>query len=189
MTIVRLLGRPRANGNSATIANRFTETAAKLGAETKTFELNRLAYRGCQGCYACKKKLEHCTLKDDLTKVLEALREADVVVLASAVYYGEITSQLKAFVDRTFSYLKPDFHTYPEPSRLNPKKLLFVISQGNPDESLLADIFPRHESFFKWLGFRDTRLIRVCSIGPATADGVPERLLQQTEEAARSLMA
>ena len=57
MTIVGLLGSPRAKGNCATIANRFTETAAKLGAETKTFELNRLAYRGCQGCYACKKSL------------------------------------------------------------------------------------------------------------------------------------
>ncbi len=189
MKLVSLLGSPRTKGNSATIANRFTETAAKLGAEVRTYELNRLAYRGCQGCYACKNKLDHCALKDDLTEVLEAVREADVLLLATAVYYGEITSQLKAFIDRTFSYLKPDFHSNPEPSRLKPKKLVFVISQGNPDESLFADIFPRYESFLKWLGFRDNRLIRVCGISPATADGVTEKVLQQAEEAARSIVA
>lgn len=188
MKIVSLLGSPRTKGNSATIAGRLTETAAGLGAEVRTYELNRLEYRGCQGCYACKKKLDHCALKDDLSEVLEAVREADVVVLASAVYYGDVTSQLKAFIDRSFSYLKPDFHTNPEPSRLNPKKLVFVISQGNPDESLFADIFPRYERFLKWLGF-SSKLIRVCGIGPATVDGVPEKVLRQAEEVARSLMA
>ncbi|HMK57067.1 MAG TPA: flavodoxin family protein [Dissulfurispiraceae bacterium] len=189
MKIVSLLGSPRTKGNSATIANRFTETAAKLGAEVKTFELNKLAYRGCQACYACKNKLDHCVLKDDLTEILEAVRAADVVVLATAVYYGDITSQLKAFIDRSFSYLKPDFHTNPVPSRLSPKKLVFVITQGNPDEALFADIFPRYEQFLKWLGFSDTRLIRVCGIGPASVDAVPENVLRQAEEAARLLVA
>jgi multimeric flavodoxin WrbA len=58
MKVVALLGSPRSHKNSATIANRFTATAAKLGAETRTFELNRLSYRGCQGCYVCKTTLE-----------------------------------------------------------------------------------------------------------------------------------
>jgi len=124
-----------------------------------------------------------------MAEVLEAVREADVVLLASPVYYGDISSQLKAFIDRSFSYLKPDFHSIPEPSRLNPKKLVFVISQGNPDEALFADIFPRYERFLKWLGFSDTRLIRACGIGPATTDGIPEEVLRQAEEAARSLVA
>jgi multimeric flavodoxin WrbA len=189
MKIVSLLGSPRTNGNSATIAKRFTETAKNLGADVRTFELNKLQYRGCQGCYACKKKLDHCVLKDDLTEVLEAVREADVVVLATAVYYGDITSQLKAYIDRGFSYLKPDYHSNPVPSRLDPKKLVFIISQGQHDESRFDDIFPRYEKFLKWTGFHDTRLIRVCGIGPATLNGVPERVLQQAEEAARSIVS
>ncbi len=188
MKIVCLLGSPRAKGNSATIANRFTETAAKLGAETGTYELNRLAYRGCQGCYACKKGLEHCVLQDDLAGVLAAVRESDVVVLASGVYFGEITAQMKGFIDRCFSYFKPDFITNPEPSRLKPKKLVFVITQGNPDEALFADIFTRYDLFLKWLGFSDTRLIRVCGIGPATVDAAPEKVLRQAEEAALALL-
>lgn len=187
MKIVTLLGSPRSKGLSATIANRFTETAATLGAETRTFELNRLSYRGCQGCYACKKTLDHCGLKDDLTEVLVAVQEADTVVFATPVYYGDITAQLKGFMDRTFSYLKPDFHSNPQPSRLNPKKLVFVLTQGNPDEALFADIFPRYQGFLKWLGFADARLIRVCGYGPATVDKVPERHLVEAEEAARAI--
>ncbi len=189
MKIVSLLGSPRSTGNSTAIANRITETAARLGAETGTFELNRLAYRGCQGCYACKKGLDHCVLNDDLTEVLDAVQDADVVVLASPVYYGDISAQLKGFIDRSYSYLKPDYLSNPQPSRLSPKKLVFVLTQGNPDESLFADIFPRYEGFLKWMGFIDTRLIRVCGIGPASVDAVPDQFLQQAEETARTLLA
>lgn len=99
MKLVSLLGSPRANGNSATIVKRIAETAVKLGAETVTYELNRLSYQGCQGCYACKKGLEECVLQDELTEVLAAVREADCVVLASGVYFGERTSQLKEGFD------------------------------------------------------------------------------------------
>lgn len=116
MNVVTLLGSPRSGKNSASIANRFTESAAQLGAETRTFELNRLNYRGCQGCYACKQSLDHCVLNDDLSEVLNAVKEADLVVLASPVYYGDISAQLKGFIDRSYSYLKPDYLSNPQPS-------------------------------------------------------------------------
>lgn len=188
MKIVTLLGSPRSSGNSASIANRFTESAVQLGAESRTYELNRLSYRGCQGCYACKKTLDHCVLNDDLSEVLTAVQEADLVVLATPVYYGDITAQLKGFIDRSFSYLKPDYLTNPQPSRLSNKKLVFVQVQGNPDEKLFADIFKRYEVFLKWTGFSDIRLIRACGFGPATVDQVPDRILLQAEEAARAMV-
>jgi multimeric flavodoxin WrbA len=122
MKIVCLLGSPRTNGNSSILASRFLATAAGLGAETRAFELNRLTYRCCQGCYACKTTLDSCIVQDDLTAVLEAVRAADVVVLATPVYYGDISGQLKCFIDRTFSYLVPDYVTNPNPSRLPPGK-------------------------------------------------------------------
>ena len=188
MKIVTLLGSPRSGRNSSSIANRFTETAVQLEAENRTFELNRLTYRGCQGCYACKKTLDHCVLNDDLSEVLTAVQEADLVVLASPVYYGDVTAQLKGFIDRSFSYLKPDYLTNSQPSRLSPKKLVFVLVQGQPDEKLFADIFPRYEGFLKWTGFSDFRLIRACGFGPATVDEVPERFLLQAEETARAMV-
>ncbi|MBP2673816.1 MAG: NADPH-dependent reductase [Deltaproteobacteria bacterium] len=187
MKLVTLLGSPRPSGNSSAIARRIAETASQLGAETRTFELNRLAYRGCQGCYACKKGLDRCVLEDDLTEVLSAVRDADAVVLASPVYFGDITAQLKGFIDRSFSYLKPDYISNPQPSRLGPKKLVFVLTQGHPDENLFGDIYPRFSGFLKWLGFTDSRLVRACGIGPATVDAAPDALLRRAEEVAREL--
>jgi multimeric flavodoxin WrbA len=189
MKIVCLLGSPRCGGNSTSIANRLLESAAVLGAETRAFELNRLNYRGCQGCYACKKTLDHCILQDDSTDVLAAVHEADALVLASPVYYGDISGQLKCFIDRTFSYLVPDYVTNPNPSRLAPgKKLVFILTQGNPDPRLFDDIYPRYDKFLKWYGFSGSYLIRACGIGPATIDRVPERSLQEAEEIAQALM-
>lgn len=189
MKIVTLLGSPRSNKNSATIANRFTDAAARLGAETATYELNKLAYRGCQGCYACKKTHDHCVVQDDLTRVLEEVRDADLLVLASPVYYGDVTAQMKGFIDRGYSYLKPDYLTNPQPSRLTPKKLLFVLTQGHPDEALFADIFPRYDQFMKWMGITESRLIRACGIGPASIDEVPEQILKQAEETAKTFVS
>ncbi|TLM65577.1 MAG: flavodoxin family protein [Deltaproteobacteria bacterium] len=187
MNVVALLGSPRPGKNSATIARHFVDAAAQRGAVVRTFELNRLNYRGCQGCYACKQTLDRCVLQDDLTEVLAAVQSADLVLLASPVYYGDVTAQLKGFIDRTFSYLVPDYPTNPQPSRLGPKKLVFVLTQGHPDEALFADIFPRYETFLKWMGFTECRLLRICGIGPARVDEVPEATLREAEALAREM--
>ena len=188
MNVVALLGSPRSGKNSATIATSFTATAAQLGAEIHTFELNKLNYRGCQGCYACKQHLDHCILQDDLTQVLNAVQAADLVLLASPVYYGDVTAQLKGFVDRAFSYLVPDYPTNPKPSRLAPKQLVLVLTQGHPDAALFADIFPRYEMFLKWMGFAECRLLRACGIGPGSVDQPPAEILQEAEALAREMV-
>ncbi len=174
MNTICLLGSPRPNGNSATIAKHFCDTAEKLGGEVQTFVLNKLKFRGCQACMTCKTKLERCVLEDDLTKVLDAIYEADVLVLATPTYFGEVSSQLKTFMDRTFSYLASDYLTNPNPSRLPAgKKLVFIQTQGMEDENIFADIFPRYEGFFKWYGFDETFLIRAC--GVAEPDDITSR--------------
>jgi len=165
MEIVCLLGSPRTAGNSTAVARRFCESAESLGAGVRTFALNQLQYSGCQGCMACKNELERCVLEDDLTEVLDAVYEADVLVLASPVYYGDVSSQLKAFIDRTFSYLVSDYTVNTNMSRLKPgKRLVFILAQGDPDEKQHADIFQRYAHFFEWYGFVDSRPIRVCGV-------------------------
>jgi len=189
MKIVSLFGSPRPTGNSTTLAKHFLKTAENLGAESTTFALNQLNYRGCQGCYACKTKLEKCVLNDDLTGVLEAVSQADVVVLSTGTFYGEITSQLKAFIDRTFSYLKPDYMTNLQPMRIAPgKKLVFIITQGGP-ENRFADVFPRYDQFFRWYGFTESHLIRAYGTTPKAPAELPERFLRQAEEIARRIMS
>jgi multimeric flavodoxin WrbA len=189
MKIVAILGSPRLDGNSAFIAGRFLETAKKLGAETQSFALNTLAYRGCQACMACKKTSEVCVLKDDLTEVIEAVREADVIVLASPVYYAEVTGQMKLFIDRTYCYLTPDFHSSTQRTRLLPgKTAVFIQTQGFADQTVYADIFPRYSGVLQFIGIDDAHLLRGCGLSKRDEVCGREDLLKQTEELAARIM-
>lgn len=188
MKIVALLGSPRPNGNSAMIAKHFCDLADSLGAEVKAFTLNNLEYRGCQGCMMCKTKLDKCVLEDDLAEVLSAVRDAEILLLASPVYYGDVSSQLKAFIDRTFCYLTPDYTTNPNPCRLPPgKKLVFALAQGNPDEDRFADVFPRYDYFFKWYGFSESHLLRACGVREPGEVGNRSDVMELAEGLAKKL--
>lgn len=190
MNIVCLLASPRPKGNSATIAGWVCDEAEKRGAAVRRFALNTLTYRGCQACMACKTKLDHCVLKDDLTGVLDAVRGADAVVIATPVYFGDVTAQLKGFIDRTYSFYVPDFLTSTNPSRLEPgKRLVFIQTQAQPDEQLFTDIYPKYGMFFRFNGFRDNILIRACGVqGPEDAADKPE-LQAQAKQAVDAIMS
>ena len=189
MKIVCLLGSPRSKGNSTFLAKRFCENAEDRGSEVQRFTLNRLKYRGCQACMTCKTKLDRCVLKDDLSEVLDAVRETDILVMATPVYYGEVSSQLKGFIDRTFSFLVPDYTTNPNPSRLQQgKKLVFIQTQGHPDEAQFNDVYPRYEFFFKWYGFNENYLIRACGVTEKGDIETRAEVLKLTDETVDKLM-
>ena len=190
MKIICLVASPRPEGNSATIAKQFCDTAKKNGAQVQTYYLNKMNYKGCQGCMACKTKLEKCVLKDDLTEVLDGIHDTDVVVLATPIYWYEISSQLKAFIDRTYSYLVSDYSTNPKPSRLPAgKKMVFIQVQGHPSEEAYADVFPRYGGFFKVFGFKETHLIRSCGVGQTSDPASQEKALELAKEIAEKVTA
>lgn len=188
MSVVAILGSPRRDGNSATLAGVVLKEAEKAGVATRTFFLNDLTYRGCYACYACKQNLDHCVLDDSLTVVLEAVAAADVVVFASPVYFGDVTGQFKLFFDRTFSYFTPDYRTAANPSRLAPgKKLVFVQTQGQPDPSFFEDVFPRYDKFFKRIGFSETHLVRAYGVAAPDDVGKKPEFVAAAEKVARKI--
>jgi multimeric flavodoxin WrbA len=138
----------------------------------------------------CKTISEKCVLKDDLANVLESLKEADVIVMALPVYCSDVPGQFKCFVDRTYSYMKPNYLSDSNPSRVPPgKKLVFILTQGAPMEDLFADVPQRYMGFFKRsMGFAETHLIRGIGVGGGGALGVPDSYLQKAEELARSIV-
>ena len=128
-------------------------------------------------------------LLDDLTPVLDDVQKADVVILASPVYWGGVNAQLKGFFDRAYSYLTPEFVTGPVRHRLPPgKKLVFILTQGG-DEALYDDIFPRYNNFFELLGlFEKSYLIRGCDLGDRQDFRTRNDLLELVEETAEELL-
>jgi len=165
MNIVCLFGSPRKRGNSTVVAERFLQRARQFGAETMCFYLNELKYRGCQACNACKTGSERCVLPDDLAPVLDAVFNADLVVFASPVYYSDVSAQLKAFIDRTYSYLLPGYIAKEHPNRLSARKLLvFILTQGHRNPHMFTDILPRYRDIFHWTGFAETHPLRVVDV-------------------------
>ncbi len=188
MKIVSILGSPRLSGNSALLVRRFVDAAKQLGVETQTFVLNALAYQGCQACRACKKSSEVCILKDDLTEALHAMGEADVIVLASPVYFGDVTGQMKLFIDRTYSFLTPNFYCDPKTSRLAPgKSAVFMQTQGLGD-TMFSDVFPRYEWVLKLLGMDSVHLIRACNVAKPGDVRANEAVLKQVDELAEQIV-
>ncbi len=185
MKIICVLGSPRQKGNSAAIVKKFCEAAEKKGADIESYNLNIMDFKGCQGCMSCKEDNDRCVLKDDLKPVLDSIYETDILVLASPVYMGGVTGQLKSFIDRTFSLLTPDFKTSPNPSRLpKGKKALIVTTQGAPD-SMFKDVPDQLEMMLKRHGFSEVKTIRGCGIrdiGDAERDKIVMELAVQAAE-------
>lgn len=184
MKIVAVLGSPRPQGNSSTLARAFLEAARERGAETQEFLLNQMDFKGCQACMACKTKSETCCLDDDLAQVLEALGKADILVLASPVYFGDLSSQMKAFFDRTYCCINPDFSC-----RLPAgKKAVMILTQANPDPAQFEDIFPRYERWLKLYGCDPIRLLRAVGVKEAGEVAQQAAIMDRAAALARELV-
>ncbi len=189
MNVVTLLGSPRTNGNTATLAKAFIDTAEASGAEVQTFLLNKLDARGCQACNACKTKTDRCVIEDGLTDVLEAVRNTDVLVAATPIYFADVSAQFKIFVDRCYAYLEP-FDDMPTHSRLATGKKFVLITAQNRDESLFDEVCTKYRMIFKFLGFRETHLVRGCGLREADALIKKNRqdLIELSKETARNVL-
>lgn len=102
--VVLLSGSPRPNGNSSMLCDEFIRGAAEAGNKAEKILLSRKKVAGCMGCNACYRNGGICVQKDDMEEIKNKLLEADVIVLASPVYFYSMTAQLKAVIDRTYSF-------------------------------------------------------------------------------------
>ena len=98
--VLILSGSPRKNGNSDLLCNEFAKGAQEAGHEVEKIRVAEKKIGYCLACYACK-ETGICAIKDDMAEVLQKMIEADVLVLASPVYFYSIDAQLKALIDRT----------------------------------------------------------------------------------------
>lgn len=102
MKIIGIVGSMRKSGNTLRLMEEAIKPFAKK-AEVNIIELNQLDFSGCIGCEGCSKSYR-CVLKDDLTPIYALLDEADGFILASPTYFYNITSKMKAFIERLYPY-------------------------------------------------------------------------------------
>lgn len=123
-TIIIIDGGPRKTFNTASMLKKFAEgaTSASDQIEVKTIRLYGLDYKGCMSCMACKvkgKATNICKFKDGLTPVLEEIAQADGLVLGSPNYFGEVTGQMRTFLERlAFPWLSYNDYSMTAPKRM-----------------------------------------------------------------------
>ena len=98
--ILILSGSPRKGGNSDLLCDEFAKGAAEAGHQVEKLRVAEKAIGFCRGCYGCRDS-GVCVIRDDMAQILEKIIDADVLVLASPVYFYSIDAQLKALIDRT----------------------------------------------------------------------------------------
>lgn len=102
--IVILNGSPRKNGNTSALVKAFREGAECAGHTVTEFFLDHMNLHGCKGCFGGHSDREcPCVQQDDMNQIYPAVRDCDVVVLASPLYYWNLSGQLRTAMDRLFA--------------------------------------------------------------------------------------
>ena len=104
-TVLAVNGSPRRKGNTAELLQRILEGAQAAGASTEMVHLYGLDFKGCLSCFSCKRKDRRhgvCAMKDELSPVLERIKEADAVAFGSPIYFMNVSSGFFAFAERLF---------------------------------------------------------------------------------------
>ncbi len=107
--IVILNGSPRRKGNTSALVREFTRGAESAGHTVTEFFLNSMDIHGCKGCFgghsnrACP-----CTQNDDMNQIYPEVKDCDVIVLASPLYYWNMSGQIRTAMDRLFALEEGD---------------------------------------------------------------------------------
>ncbi len=99
MKVIGIVGSPRKNGNTESLAKHALKAISEEGLDTELIRLAGLNVGPCTACMACKRE-ETCSIEDDLLPIYLRMKEANGIILASPVYYGSATSLVKGLMER-----------------------------------------------------------------------------------------
>ena len=134
--IVILNGSPRRQGNTSALVRAFTQGAESAGHTVTEFFLDGMDIRGCKGCFGGHSGREcPCVQKDDMAQIYPAVKDCDVVVLASPLYYWNMSGQTRTAVDRLFALEEGDGNLLRGNGR---SSALLMAAEGNGFEDVVT---------------------------------------------------
>ena len=126
--IIIVLGSPRKEGNSATLAGQVALGAEAQGAQVERFFVSDKDVGPCTACDACRNAtVDDCVLRDDMVPLYPKLRSADALVIASAIYWFTVSAQTKLFMDRCYALGGP------QGNALAGKQVAVILTYADPD--------------------------------------------------------
>ena len=125
--VLILSGSPR-KGNSDALCDQFLQGAKEAGHEVEKIRVIEKKVHYCTGCYVCKKTGGKCAYQDDMGEILQKIIDADVLVLASPVYFYSVCAPLKTLIDRTVARWK----------EIKNKEFYFIVTAAEDEDGVAA---------------------------------------------------
>ncbi len=153
-TLVAVNAGPRKGWNTDTLITEASNGAQSAGAEVKRFDLFRMEkFTGCISCFGCKKEKNkgRCVCRDGLTPVLDAIREADGLIIGSPNYLSEMTASFRALYERlifqnlTYNLENPCCNPRPIP-------VLLIMTSNAPDTMYLNLLSGYQQTLSRFVG-------------------------------------
>lgn len=153
-TVIAINAGPRKRWNTDTLITEASSGVEAAGAEVKRFDLYRLErYTGCVSCFGCKRERNkgHCICRDGLTPVLDAIREADGLIIGSPNYLCEMTASFRALYERlvfqnlTYNRETPCCNWHPIP-------VLLIMTSNAPDTAYADLLNGYRQSLSRFVG-------------------------------------
>ena len=148
MKVIGFIGSPREGGNTEILVEEMLKGASDVGAETRSFNLDKLDITPCKACQHCKSNDGECATDDGMQEIYKELKEADAFVLGSPVYMWQMSAQAKLFTDRLYAFFMTGFE-----EKYGKKDMALVFTQGNPDENMFAGYYNSTRDMFGFLGY------------------------------------
>lgn len=182
--ILAIIASPRKGGNCETIVNAITDGAMGLSPNVlDIINLNSLRFTsGCQACMGCK-LTGACVTKDDLQPILNLIKEADSLIVATPVYFGHSSSQYRMLEDRLYCFIDKDG------SGLLPKgkRLVTVVTCGDDAETAESVADSIEEVLVGLFSFRPTGRIVLTDKGSKSTAENSDELLEKARALGKML--
>jgi multimeric flavodoxin WrbA len=152
--ILVLTGSPRKGGNTDKLADSFITGAKQAGHVIEKYITADKNIKGCIDCQTCFKKGTACSIPDDFNELAPLLEQADMVVFATPMYWFSFPVQLKAAIDKFYSYLISK-------RTLKIKECVLLATGGSKDEIMFEGIVKSYKLIAEFLNWKDGGVIIV----------------------------
>jgi len=169
MNVLILQGSPRANGNTAWMAEEYRKAAEAAGHKVTLVDVSHKKIAGCMACEYCHGKGNGaCVQKDDMQELYPLLEEAEVLVLAAPIYYFTLSAQIQAPIQRIYNLNKPP----------KVKKMALLMSSYSP--AVYDGAIGEYRGIINYWGVEDTGIV-TAKIDEQKTDATRAKILQLVE--------
>lgn len=149
MKVLAISASPRKGGNSDVLCDQFLKGAAQSGHETEKISLRNRKISPCVACYGCQKN-HVCVKKDDMAEIQQKLIDADIIVLATPVYFYSMDAQMKMMIDRCL----------PRYTEIQNKAFYLIVTAADPQPSAADETIAGLRGYLRCLpGAREKGII------------------------------